>query len=144
MQELKDELQARALDTSGLKAVLVERLEEAVGAEETGEPNGAAAEPAEAAAPADAAAEAGSAEAAAAKPAEQVGCVGLGGGETLHSCEQQPFMHHATAPMARWVTWHQNAWCMHAGWWRGSAGRSHCGNGAGAAISRGHQCRGAD
>ncbi len=42
-QELRDELQKRNLDTSGLKAALVERLEEAV---KTETPEGPAAEPA--------------------------------------------------------------------------------------------------
>lgn len=42
-QELRDELQKRSLDTSGLKAALVERLEEAMKAETPEQP---AAEPA--------------------------------------------------------------------------------------------------
>lgn len=76
-QELKDELQSRGLDTAGLKAVLVERLEEAITAEEAGgTANGTAAAPADTAAEEAAPAEAGSGEAggdAAAKPAEEVG-----------------------------------------------------------------------
>lgn len=46
LQELKDELQSRGLDTSGLKAVLVERLEAAL-SDSTAAPDSAAAAPAE-------------------------------------------------------------------------------------------------
>ncbi len=71
LQELKDELQSRGLDTSGLKAVLVERLEEAIGA--GGAANGAAAEPAaEVDAPETAAAPAADGVTAA-EPAAEVG-----------------------------------------------------------------------
>lgn len=45
LQELKDELQSRGLDTSGLKAVLVERLEAAL-SDSTAAPDSAAAAPA--------------------------------------------------------------------------------------------------
>lgn len=75
MQELKDELEARKLDTSGLKAALVERLEAAIGAEEAGEPAGAAEDADGAAASAEPAGETGTAGAgddAAGKPVEQV------------------------------------------------------------------------
>lgn len=70
LQELKDELQSRGLDTSGLKAVLVERLEEAIAG---GAADGAAAEPAaEADAPETAAAPAADGVTAA-EPAAEVG-----------------------------------------------------------------------
>ncbi len=71
MQELKDELQSRGLDASGLKAVLVERLEEAVSAEAGCAANGSAAEPAaEVAAPEPVSA---AEDARDAEPAEEVG-----------------------------------------------------------------------
>jgi hypothetical protein len=76
----------RKLDTSGLKAALVERLEAAIGAEEAGEPAGPAANAEGAAAPAEPAGETGAAGAGddeAGKPAEQVSrCTGQMEAET--------------------------------------------------------------
>ena len=48
VKELRDELQSRGLDTSGTKAVLLERLEEALAATTTAAPAAAAAPAAEA------------------------------------------------------------------------------------------------
>jgi hypothetical protein len=48
VKELRDELQSRGLDTSGTKAVLLERLEEALAASATAAPAAAAAPKAEA------------------------------------------------------------------------------------------------
>ncbi len=63
MQELRDELTKRGLDSTGLKAALAERLEESIQGEENGQAEGGAqapladaAQPSEAAAPPAAAA----------------------------------------------------------------------------------------
>ena len=85
LQELKDELSSRGLDTTGLKAVLVERLEEALRGSEDGDQANGAAEPsttdaagAEQPPPADAAA-AAEPEAAPVRKRQQATCHAQGG-----------------------------------------------------------------